>query len=179
MSNTPKGVIGCVGPVGPTDPVYPSYPGGATGPQGASGSTGPSLIPESLHHELPLPFDGSLTCVKQGTRYGFTYKEKDGGRQEEWIAIFDGKKYLFPKDPNHPWAGFVPAGEVDFPGNPLTDSQALCVAAAHASQRHVPPGGAQQVKAADLYNVHTNSRIWPDFLEDSMDVFLVAGVMMS
>jgi hypothetical protein len=146
--------------------------------------TGPAGPPwESLYHSQKLPFDGSMTCMKQGSRYGIVYTHKDG-RPGDWVAIFDGQQYTFPTDPTKPWMGNGPASKLSVLGKSLTEAQALCINTSHRAATvmqggKVSPSKGTNSSALDLYQDNVDDPMWGDFLEESKNVFHVAGVMMS
>ena len=180
----PTGPIGAIGPTGATGAPGARGPTGPVGPTGPIGMTGPAGPPwESLYHSQKLPFDGSMTCMKQGSRYGIVYTHKDG-RPGDWVAIFDGQQYTFPTDPTKPWMGNGPASKLSVLGKSLTEAQALCINTSHRAATvmqggKVSPSKGTNSSALDLYQDNVDDPMWGDFLEESKNVFHVAGVMMS
>lgn len=181
-NNPPKPPINIPGASGPTP--GPPYGGFTYVPSGPSGFTGVAYIPvtEPLFHSLPTPWGGSLECVKQDLKYGIVYKDPQGDLSD-FIAVFDGQSYQFPRDFEKTWMGNVPLSSAIHKYQTITSitsnrtpsgADALLINAAYQSVL----GTRDCMKdTINLYNKHVSSSVWQDFLDDAEKTFIVAAVM--
>src|SRR5580704_4511874 len=69
----------------------------------------------------------SISCVKQGDKYGISLKI--GNRLNglgSMLCNFDGLNFLFPTNPNQYWSDMKSVSDIPTKFGYLTDSQMLC-----------------------------------------------------